>query len=250
MTVLTGAPTGGVATALEDLTTCKKLRSNRCLVAATNLSKMGCKVTKATTKRLPGMTTNGQILALDVLDACKTSVGSKALIGTAKNKTLNDVVRSLTIESMTRRPGSRITRALIDALRDKRDPVRSAAARSLGNRTNGRDKRKVMKALLEAASDSNSTVRLEALISLRLNRVPKAGPVFTSRLVDPEPRVQQAAAEGLRRLKYTESVRPLIETLRSRNGLLREIALKALTYQTGLTYPEDYPLWLEWYQNR
>ena len=107
-----------------------------------------------------------------------------------------------------------------------------------------------MSALLTTAKDTDSTVRLEALISLRLARFSKAGPIFTSSLVDSEPRVQQAAAEGLRRLKYPAAVRPLIETLRSRNGLLREISLKALTYQTGLTYPEDYPLWIEWYQNR
>ena len=92
LTVVVSASTGGVTSALDDLTTCKKLRANRCLVAASNLTKLGCKVTKKTSKRLAGMTTNGQILALDVLDACKSSSGSKALIAAVKNKKLNDVV--------------------------------------------------------------------------------------------------------------------------------------------------------------
>jgi hypothetical protein len=250
ISALSAAPNGGVQSALDDLTSCKKLRSNRCLVAATNLSNQECKVTKPTAKRFGSMTPKGQILALGVLDACKKRAGSKALMNVLRNVKYADVIRSLAIEALTRRPGKKVTVALLKTLNDKRVPVRSAAARSLGNRTNGKQSTKVMNALLEVARDDDSTVRLEALISLRLARAKKAGGVFTLGLTDEEPRVQQAAAEGLKRLKYPASVRPLIETLRSRNGLLREIALKALVHQTGLSYPEDYPLWLEWYQNR
>ena len=201
-------------------------------------------------KRLPGMTVSGQILTLDVLDTCKKATGTRALTAVVKNRSLSDVVRSTAVEYVTRRRDRKVTRTLIRALSDERVPVRSAAARALGNRSNGTEKPRVMQALVNASADVNAMVRLEAVISLRLARYAKAGSVYTKRLSDAEPRVQHAAAEGLSQLKYAPAIRPLIESLRSRNGLLRELSLKALRHQTGLNYPEDYPLWLEWYQNR
>jgi HEAT repeat protein len=235
---------------VQDLATCTSLRANRCLFAATRLRNKGCQVTRKVSKKLSTMSTPGQVMALSVLDACDSRKGGKALTRVIKNTKLSDAIRALAVEALARRPHRGVTHALLWAIQAKRSILRAAAARALGNRKLGKEVKRVIGALVDAARDADPSVRVESLIGLRLAKYPQAGPVFTRALADTETRVKKAAAQGLQGVTFSGAVIPLIKTLQSPNGLLREMAVKALKHQTGMSYPEDYALWMEWYESQ
>lgn len=248
---LVGAPTDAerIKDALKHLGRCQDIHANVCIKAAATLTNMQDKAVGPTRKALRDMTLSGQILATSVFTSNESRKATSALIGVGLDRKLSGVVRNLAIASLVDREGGKVIKALCTALRDKDATVRAGAARALGTRPHGGNK-KVMKALIKAARDEDKNVRIEALIGLGLSGQSMAGPALTKALKDVYKIVRLRALEGLRFVMFEPSIGPLIELLRSTDKHLIRMAAIALTKQTGEDFGEDHTRWKRWNDGR
>ncbi|MCB9728406.1 MAG: HEAT repeat domain-containing protein [Deltaproteobacteria bacterium] len=243
-----------VTEAIADLTRCKDIKAPRCLEALATLSDVGPAALQPAAAALPRMAQGGQLLTISLLGADTTDKGTTLLGKAVLDSRLSPTIRTLAVSELTQRYESKsakliITKYLLEAATVADAPVRAAVVRALGNRPTKGDTR-VLQALLTAANDADTTVRLEAVLGLGMSGDESVGPALVRALDDEAPRVRTAAADGLTFVKYAPAVRPLIDAIRNSDAVFRRVVGEALAYQTGNRFGDDYGLWREWYRNR
>jgi HEAT repeat protein len=245
------ASTSEIKQAVTDLVKCKTVSSQRCMIAASTLSSAGRSAVRPTLRAFPKMKPRaGQILAVGIFSQTKGTLATRSLQQLIRNTKNDQTVRSFAIDSLSRRKGGRVLKTLLRTARDKSALVRAAVIRALGNRSIVRSK-SILRTLVRACADTDPAVRIEALTGLALGRLSEAKSLLTHALKDKVLKVRRTASDGLRLVKAKASVGPLIERLQEKDGLLRELAAKALRFQTGeKTFGEDYRLWRIWYESR
>lgn len=241
-------PNKRVEAAIRHLSGCTSVRDHGCLDAAATLGNSGDAALPPLGRAIPEMTRAGQLLAVSVLASSDSRRALTPLIKVARSRKVPAVIRSVAVANLGTRKGKPVVRALFACLKDRDHVVRAASARALGTRSHYNDP-KILRALARAAEDTNPEVRVEALLGLGLAGADVGGPVLQAALSDRVPKVRHAAAEGLLFVKFAPAIGPLIVGLRSQDKELRVRNAKALRFQTGLNYGEDYAVWTEWYRH-
>ena len=252
--IASATPQPSIAESFEVLSRCQDIKAAQCLNATARLEAQSEAAIRYIAPRFEKMTPLGQMLALSVYGSQPSYSATQALARLVLKAKLAPSIKSVAIQLLADRfDGKRTKRlvssTLIKAAKDKQATIRGAAIRALGNRAKGAD-RHILQVLRHAASDSVPSVRREAVLGLGMSARNDVAGLLIDALSDPVLRVRIAAADGLSFVKSERAVEPLIECLRSDEGLLRRVASEALTHQTKLQFGDDYLLWREWYLNR
>jgi HEAT repeat protein len=233
---------------------CEDLKAIQCLQATAALERQGDPAIKYITPRFGKMSALGQMLALSVYGAHPGREATMGLASLVLKTKLAPAIRSVAIQTLADRFDGKhtkrlVTATLIKAARDAQPTVRAAAVRALGNRANSAD-RHVISLLRRAATDTAPAVRTEAILGLGMTAREDVAGLLIGALKDPVARVRIASADGLSFVRSDDAVKPLIESLRSNDPLLRRVVSEALAFQTSVHFGDDYPLWREWWLNR
>jgi hypothetical protein len=252
--IASGTPASSLDEDLRILSKCRELTAPHCLMATTRIAKTGDRGLNPMLKTISEMTQIGQTLAVSIMEDNHSPKASKALCRLIPQTHVSHAVKVMVIQILGDRFEEKITRrtvrsTLIRALKNPSSFVRAQAARVLGNRASLQD-RKVINALAKNSNDPDETVRAEVVLGLGMIGHLESGELVWNALLDKSLRVRIAAASALTFIKFPLAIERLIESLRTENATLRRAISKALMFQSGHKFGEDYPLWRTWYDHR